>query len=57
MIVLWQNRMQRWEAKGFENVLGEHKLGIIVILLGNSTVLFEGGNQMLSFLFSFNYLI
>lgn len=55
MMVLSQ--MQSSEAKGFENVLEEHKLRIIAILLYNFTVLFKGGNQMLIFVFSFNYLM
>lgn len=42
--------MQSWEAKGFENVLEEHKLRIIAILLDNSAVLFKGGIRFLSFL-------
>lgn len=49
--------MQSAEAKGFENILEEHKLRIIAILLYNFTVLFKGGNQMLIFVFSFNYLL
>lgn len=55
MMVLSQ--MQSSEAKGFENVLEEHKLRIIAILLYNFTVLFKGGSQMLIFVFSFNYLM
>lgn len=49
--------MQSWEAKGFENVPEEHKLRIIAILLYNVAVLFKGGNEMLIFVFSFNYLM